>query len=563
MAIKSKLFPLLIAIMLISCVKSYAQLQQFIIGDTAGQIATRVCNVPGQNAVIIAGYTYNGIGSAASNYKAVVMKVSNTGVILWQKTFGVSGTENLIQDMIITNDSNVLVAGLMGRSSLYSGNIAALVKFNANDGSLMWQRCLKDTNTTSGGEIFFGVAQLRDGTDRIVAVGSHNFDPTGSDAMICVFKNDGTFLYNEVLNIGNGDEFRGIVADSTRGTVYLTGHYVGNRKDLNVHSYSPGTTSGRFNWSNYYDFALQGSMIVNYAKDIFLAGNKVVLSGMCTDSYSLPNLGAYVLMVDTNGSSTSITGVQMNGLPYSNSATLVPVTSDRFFCTQSPSNLFIEPIHVTPHIIANSVVTEITSLSSRTTGPTVSFANPDTGTSALLDVKYKNNLLYMSGATDISSGFGNKDIYFVISSPALSSLNRDCDTTHGSVSVTTPTFTAGTLSWSVSSFRPMYVTADTGTTTFRINQICGDPSSANQTQVNELIKYGSFAYYPNPIENEVTITGAEIESVVITNAMGQVLIDNTFTNSNAGTQSVSTEPLSAGIYLLYVNKVFVGKLLKY
>ena len=90
---------------------AYGQMTQYIIGDAGNEIATRVQYVPSDGSSIIAGYTYDIVAGATANAQAFVLKVTSTGAIAWQKTFGLPGTNNLIQDMIITQDNNIVVVG--------------------------------------------------------------------------------------------------------------------------------------------------------------------------------------------------------------------------------------------------------------------------------------------------------------------------------------------------------------------------------------------------------------------------------------------------------------------
>ncbi len=229
---------------------------QYVIGDAGNELATRVRYMPSDGSSIIAGYKYDIVGGAGTNCQAIVMKVTSAGTIAWQKTFGVPARNNIIMDMIITQDNNIVVVGTVGGTgAVYADNTAAILKFNSTDGTLMWQKCLRDVVTTTGGELFFGVTELTDGTGRLVAVGAHNYTGPGADGMICVFQGaTGTLIYNDVYEIASGDEFESVVTSADGASVYMCGEFVGDYKDGRVISYTPGTTTGHINWSQYFDF---------------------------------------------------------------------------------------------------------------------------------------------------------------------------------------------------------------------------------------------------------------------------------------------------------------------
>ena len=562
-----KKFILLLFLFATFSVAVEAQLQQFHIGDTGYQIATKIRYLQTNETpdVVIGGYNYTNSGGIAINCQAVVMKVSASGHILWQKQFGIPGKNNLIQDMIITQDGNIVVVGIVGSTSEYAGNEAAILKYNSSDGSVLWQRCLHDSVTTSGGEIFFGVTQLKDGSGRIVTVGAHNYTPIGSAAMTCVFDNSGTFLYDEVNDISNGDEYVGVVADSFGNNVYMCGEFVGDYKDVRVHSYAPGTSSGTFNWSAYFDFYQQSTMQNNHASKIFISGSKLIINGESIHNYSLTSgQAAYVLTLDTNGTGAQIKGIQNNATPYANSLSIAVVSNDQIFSVQSPATSYIDPVFFPTGTISNAVATEITSLSSGTANTPVMFNSVATGEHAMLDMCYNGNLLYMAGATNVTSGFGNNDIYYVVSSPSFSSLNGNCDTAHGTVTITSPTWTSPTPTWTTSHFIPAFITVDTSSTYYSIQEVCGDTSIVISTTGEKNISTsGNISFYPNPVEDMLTISGTQIETVSIRNLLGQAVFSgNNSASTNRQEFTINTSSMQSGIYFINVNNQVMRKFLK-
>src|ERR1043165_2190098 len=79
---------------------AYGQMTQYHIGSSGNELATCVRYHASDQSVIIAGYKYDYSGGTVSNCQAIVMKIYHGGFIAWQKTFGVAGKNNMIQDMI-------------------------------------------------------------------------------------------------------------------------------------------------------------------------------------------------------------------------------------------------------------------------------------------------------------------------------------------------------------------------------------------------------------------------------------------------------------------------------
>ena len=469
---------ILTALLVVFTQHVYGQMTQYVIGDAGNELATRVRYMPSDGSSIIAGYTYDIVGGAGTNCQAIVMKVTSAGTIAWQKTFGVPARNNIIMDMIITQDNNIVVVGTVGGTgAVYADNTAAILKFNSTDGTLMWQKCLRDVVTTTGGELFFGVTELTDGTGRLVAVGAHNYTGPGADGMICVFQGaTGTLIYNDVYRIASGDEFESVVTSADGASVYMCGEFVGNYKDGRVISYTPGTTTGHINWSQYFDFYEFGSLQDNFFDRIYLSGTKLVVQASSIFDYTTTGGGgqAFLTLNAADGSGAQITGLQNSGAAYDNSPSLAVVSPDHIFAIQSPASTSYDVMLWTVGVTTNTVITEITSLAGRTANPPVRFTSTDVGQHSVQDIRLVGSTLYMAGATNITSGYGNNDVYYVSSSTGLASTNRTCDTVHDAAPLTNIPFTNPVPSFDTIHFTPVYSTVDTATTHFNIKAVCGD-----------------------------------------------------------------------------------------
>jgi len=547
--------------MILAAFNSFGQLSQYAIGSSGNELATKVKTInDGQvQATVIAGYsyTYDSVSSVVSNCQAIIMKVYNGGAIAWQKTFGLPGTNNLIQDLIITADGNIVVVGKVGGTgSVYADNTAAILKFNINDGSLMWQSCLRDGTTTTGGEIFYGVTELNDGTHRLVAVGIHDLTPSGAGGMICVFQPDGTFIYGEVLDVPDGDDFYKVATSAAGNSVYICGVVVGNYKDGRVVSYTPGTTNGTVNWSQYFDFGLEGTLWNNYLTNIYVSGSKLVIAGSCTGTYSTSsNMGQFVMTMNAaDGSSALITSITDNGTSYSNMPCIAVQDSDHIYAIQSPSTSFYDASSWLSGVSTSTVINDITSVSSRTANTPVQFTSTEAGQHSFLDMQYVSGYLYLAGATNIPSGYGNNDIYYVVTGTGLASLNHDCDTAHEAINLATCSFTNPTPSYSPFTFTPIFSTVDTATTTFGMRLLCGDVAMPTRVMNKSAAR---LAIYPNPATNTFTIQAGEvINSLKIYNVYGQKVFESPYYDNEV---IVNVSNLPQGLYIVNVNNIMIEK----
>ena len=480
----------LLSLLLLCSTVAFAQLTQYVIGGSGNEIATRVRYLPTDGSTIVAGYSYDITGGAVSNAQMALVKVTASGTIAWQKKFGVAGTSNVIQDMIITHDGNIVVVGTVGRATIYTGNVAAIMKFNATDGSLMWQKCMSATPVNTGGELYFGVTELgATKSYELVAVGGSNFYPGLSSGLIGVYQSDGTLIYNDVYNVAGTGYLNGVTQNTDSSGVYICGVFPGDYTDGSVFSYTPGTTTGTVNWSQYLDFYLEGSLQNNFLSDIYLSGSQLVIQGTSGENYSSTiGQGQFVLTMNaSDGTGQQVYGIQNSGTSFANNAKIAVISPDHVFAIQSPYTSIYDASLWTSGITTNTVITEITSLSAGTSNPPVKLTSGDVGEHSIYDMRIRGGSLYLAGATNVSSGFGNNDIYLVIAGSSLASTNHSCDTVHDIVSITSAATVAQFPAFSSTTLSPTYYTIDTATSSFNIQILCGDTPSLTPCLTNSLV----------------------------------------------------------------------------
>jgi sugar lactone lactonase YvrE len=69
-----------------------------------------------------------------------------------------------------------------------------------------------------------------------------------------------------------------------------------------------------------------------------------------------------------------------------------------------------------------------------------------------------------------------------------------------------------------------------------------------------------FSLYPNPVTEEMIVRGNKLKSIVIYNAVGQMVYEQEFNKAEMAAVNVSKLPL--GVYVVHVNGVWVGKVVK-
>ena len=271
--------------------------------DSANGIA-----VAGDGSVYLAGVT-DSFGAGRTD--AVLLKLSDKGRLVWQRTWGGNSTE-AATGVAVGPDESVYVTGTT--SSFGPGNPAFLLKFSAA-GDLLWQRTWGGINV----EFANGVAVAGDGSVYItgetlsfgsvreaflvkfsaagdllwqeiwggvlrdiataVAVGSDGYVyVTGRtesfssvyEVFLLKFAPDGTLVYQELWSRGKNDFATGI-AVAGDGSVYITGAWMGG-SELFLLKFGPG---GNLIWQQLYNAigtdAAQGVAVLADGS-VFVAG---------------------------------------------------------------------------------------------------------------------------------------------------------------------------------------------------------------------------------------------------------------------------------------------------
>jgi hypothetical protein len=187
---------------------------------------------------ILAGQTQSNNGNVSGNHGASdfwIVKISNTGVLQWQKALGGSQVDiaNSIEN---TNDGGYIVAG---KSDSNNGNVTGnqgfddvwVVKLNAT-GVIQWQKTYGGTSTEGASSIH----QTTDG-GYIIGAGTFSFsgDVIGShgegEFWLVKINNTGTIQWQKTLG-GTSFDYANDMQKTTDGGYILTGESSSNDGDV-------------------------------------------------------------------------------------------------------------------------------------------------------------------------------------------------------------------------------------------------------------------------------------------------------------------------------------------
>jgi hypothetical protein len=189
------------------------------------------------------GYSKSADGDVTLNAGAQdfwILKISNTGAILWQKTFGYDGADTGTA-LLQTKDNGFLVTGVLdvsasngqgnSKSAKHAGGDIWVLKL-ASNGSLEWSKYFGGSFT----DIPFGVVETSD-NEYIIAASSDSKDfnisnNKGSyDFWILKFASDGILVWEKSFGGSEIDEPRAIVATND-GNFMIVGDTRSSNKDI-------------------------------------------------------------------------------------------------------------------------------------------------------------------------------------------------------------------------------------------------------------------------------------------------------------------------------------------
>lgn len=473
---KANLFRLiLMMVVLLAAQLTMAQTGQYCIGGPGNETATNVKVLPDGTGSIISGYRYDidSVTNQVINANMLLMKVNPSGTsIIWQKEFGIAGSNNLVQNMIITHDGDIVVVGTVGRNSVFGANVAAIMKFRSLDGAMLWQNCMRDAAHTTGGEVFYGVTELgAAGNFDLVAVGAHDSRPYFNSSMVCVFQSNGTLRYEEDRRTPwagtySSNNYYGICTAANGVDVYTAGIFRDNYADVRIDMYHPNTTatSGTVLWSRSFNYSLPGVVLLNdpvpgalnlqnnYVVNIYLAGDSLLIHGGSLNNFTFTGgSGESIMRMHANGTGTAeLWQIQNSGVNYANTSKIAVIDADHIVNVQMPHTSWIDPIIWLAGTATNSVVTDVTSLYGNGINSTINtpirYTTPTGGIHAMFDIDLNaaKSRMELAGSTTDGANFGANDIYFIKAPVAQPQYECNKDDRGGTVTVSmnplTPTY---------------------------------------------------------------------------------------------------------------------------
>lgn len=538
-----------------------AQMLQTLIASPGhrNELVTCVKALPDGSA-ILGGYIYDIVSNTPVNLDMLLLRVRQNGSIVWQKQMGSSG-DDILNSLIITQNTDVVVVGTVGRSSTYQDNTAAIYRFDTA-GTLLWQKYIRVTpGASSPGDKFADVAELSNGN--LIAVGTHDFTPGICSSLICSFQANGSLNYMETHDHTGSDDFWSVC--SVGNDVIIGGGFDGaNYRDCRIMRYRPGTTNGTIIWDKAYDISNSKSpsgttMTCDLLTSVYVRGGKVMASGaQLRDWYSKPPNIPIVFQCDlATGGNAQVHGLLSRNLDYGNNSAFYPVDSVLCYTAQNPDSMYEDAVIWTAPSFTNALISKVQPFG---TTPQVltsrEFNLP--GEQSIFSMDMLPNVLFMAGCSNAGGTTVNNDIYYVVSMSSLTNPNASCDLIDDSMRITTPTLVPEAILESIA------YPASTGTFTMSFtnpnlvsSKACGEVWEFVKSKPTAVLEPtgNDFKVYPNPTNSNLIlsvprqIANGSVD-ITVMNATGQKVLSTTTSIDAGGKASINVSSLPAGSFFL-------------
>jgi hypothetical protein len=211
---------------------------QKCLGGTSTDYAYKIIKTTDSGYVFVGG-TYSNNGDVSGNHGSLdiwVVKLNSLGEIQWQKCLGGSALEGFLSSINQTSDGGYIIASqTQSNDGDVSGNHGVndvwVVKLNGL-GEIQWQKCLGGTNS----DYVYSIMQTTDGGFILAGyTSSNNGDVSGnnggSDAWVVKLSNIGEIQWQKCLGGTNSDSLYSIIQTADGGYV-LSGDTSSNNGDV-------------------------------------------------------------------------------------------------------------------------------------------------------------------------------------------------------------------------------------------------------------------------------------------------------------------------------------------
>jgi hypothetical protein len=216
--------------------------------------------------IYVTGVHYDNV----SDWDVLTLKYSNSGQVLWVRTFNdpYNGPDNA-NCITLDNSGNVIVAGRTYNAST-NGNDYLTVKYNSS-GTLQWARTFDGTSTSNDDDEIFDITS--DGSGNIYVTGKAGWSNYGYDITNIKYSPSGQGTATRYDGAEHDDDIGKKILVDLAGNYYVTGSAVesGQNSEIVTMKFSPGNVPL---WVTVYDYDIDepNDMKIDASGNIYVTG---------------------------------------------------------------------------------------------------------------------------------------------------------------------------------------------------------------------------------------------------------------------------------------------------
>lgn len=247
------------------------------VGGTGAEYGASVTEIASNNYIVVGNTNSTGAGA----YDGFIMRLDNTGAIVWQRTYGGTGQDGF-NSVITDNAGRVAVAGF----ATISGNIEALFAIFNIDGTLHLHRGVIGGGIVNAQDIFFDLLQDTDGgyvcAGTTGSIPTNNYTTAGyENAYVVKFDNTGSIAWTRSIGEGaTSQRLLSIIKSSDGGFIGagLHGTMGYATPNFNEAFFCKLTSTGAFSWAKLKGQDPSPGTVADICYDIIETGSGEIVA---------------------------------------------------------------------------------------------------------------------------------------------------------------------------------------------------------------------------------------------------------------------------------------------
>jgi Secretion system C-terminal sorting domain len=169
-----------------------------------------------ENNVIVAGSSFEN-----GNYNFLVVKYTNSGSLIWKQLIDISDeSADYLTGIFIDNSNNIIITGVSEQNVSEAKSV--VIKLNET-GDILWQSSFSDEYDWS-----FPQGMVVDESGNIFLTGCINEQYASKEMFVCKFDSAGNFIWDDIYSLDNSGTYEGLTLRIVDNSLISLGLFFGS-----------------------------------------------------------------------------------------------------------------------------------------------------------------------------------------------------------------------------------------------------------------------------------------------------------------------------------------------